>query len=124
VLSFVLTLLLLEFGFGVLIHPTLSASRVLTLLLLEFGFGACLRVPTYPSQCLNPSFTGIWLRGRLARTVEFCAGVLTLLLLEFGFGATRRTTATAILASGLNPSFTGIWLRGVFGIWMSSSDAS
>ena len=86
---------------------------------------------------LNPSFTGIWLRGRpglfsvASRRVltllllEFGFGeliihplknketlVLTLLLLEFGFGGLRKNHKRTAAQHGLNPSFTGIWLRG------------
>ena len=62
----VLTLLLLEFGFGVASEMKTKdlTSLVLTLLLLEFGFGVVL------TKNNNSSATK----------------VLTLLLLEFGFG--------------------------------------
>ena len=62
----VLTLLLLEFGFGAsaLVPFFSSFHLVLTLLLLEFGFGVRLGTPS----CV-------------------VRRVLTLLLLEFGFGA-------------------------------------
>ena len=62
----VLTLLLLEFGFGALRSPfcQTTARQVLTLLLLEFGFGV--------AEAYTAAQEELW--------------VLTLLLLEFGFG--------------------------------------
>gem|GEM_PF-2241588 len=49
-------------------HPeqyVVTHIRVLTLLLLEFGFGVLRRnlVGNFRGKSLNPSFTGIWLRG-------------------------------------------------------------
>ena len=43
---------------------------------------------------LNPSYTGIWLRGgnKNRGTGEGAQNVLTLLILEFGFGANNMTT--------------------------------
>ena len=71
--SAVLTLLLLEFGFGVAIFVRGNevAELVLTLLLLEFGFGDnnLLPSPLQPERGLNPSFTGIWLRGEVEKAL-------------------------------------------------------
>ena len=42
---------------------------------------------------LNPSYTGIWLRGFSIVTVRLAVDqVLTLLILEFGFGDGKFTT--------------------------------
>ena len=48
---------------------------------------------------LNPSYTGIWLRGHVkySDTVLLSFGVLTLLILEFGFGATDAETDADVI---------------------------
>ena len=98
--------------------PRLVPLPVLTLLLLEFGFGAAaVGSATRGIAGLNPSFTGIWLRGNyLQRQISDRCEVLTLLLLEFGFGEGHRRTYRPRWVVGLNPSFTGIWLRGLNGV--------
>ena len=89
-MKLVLTLLILEFGFGEHKQELKLHANVLTLLILEFGFGVTYtaRVKTL-SFGLNPSYTGIWLRG------DYCCG-------------------NPDFKGSLNPSYTGIWLRGCF----------
>ncbi len=86
----VLTLLLLEYGFGAGDVVAFSSALVLTLLLLEYGFGAFgdRRFSVGKAGGLNPSSTGIRFRGNHYSKIRNWLGdlVLTLLLLEYGFG--------------------------------------
>ncbi len=84
---------------------------VLTLLLLEYGFGAVLGDDFSLPYSLNPSFTGIRFRGDFCSSKHAPLWVLTLLLLEYGFGE-KMHWCIVIEWHGLNPSFTGIRFRG------------
>ena len=66
-----------------------GTGMVLTLLILEFGFGAVQALNKELEKIgLNPSYTGIWLRGK------------------------KYSRQTESRTPSLNPSYTGIWLRG------------
>ena len=113
----VLTLLILEFGFGAGWSGLIGAIfGVLTLLILEFGFGAIcfLNLVIYEHNRLNPSYTGIWLRGRFIFYLCFLPPYslnpsYTGIWLR---GVAEESNIYHELRVGLNPSYTGIWLRG------------
>ncbi len=89
-LELVLTLLLLEYGFGAFdkFFEKINRGLVLTLLLLEYGFGATpMATVMGQTTSLNPSFTGIRFRGMVNLIKRF-------------------------YSKRLNPSFTGIRFRG------------
>ncbi len=82
----------IRFRGTVLFQYMKKAPAVLTLLLLEYGFGEKLVSWYKPTLVisLNPSFTGIRFRGSGHHCqATFPWAVLTLLLLEYGFGAAR-----------------------------------